>query len=121
MTMQDLNQLTISGHVRTEPELRRFDDGDSPARSRSRTPPTTTRPGTGSCSSTTSASGDPTPSTSPTRSRSDSGSSSPDDWTTYQQSLTGYQSIVSILADRVITMPATAEEPGSYTEQLALS
>ena len=28
MTMQDLNQLTISGHVRSEPQLHQYDDGD---------------------------------------------------------------------------------------------
>jgi hypothetical protein len=28
MTTQDLNQLTISGHVRSEPQLHRYDDGD---------------------------------------------------------------------------------------------
>lgn len=29
MSMQDLNQLTISGHTRGEPQLHRYDDGDT--------------------------------------------------------------------------------------------
>ena len=29
MTMQDLNQVTISGHILSEPQLHRFDDEDA--------------------------------------------------------------------------------------------
>jgi single-stranded DNA-binding protein len=29
MTTQDLNQLTISGHIRSQPQLHEYDDGDS--------------------------------------------------------------------------------------------
>jgi single-stranded DNA-binding protein len=122
MTIQDLNQLTISGHVRTEPELHRYDDGDS------------------TCTFTLTHTTDHHQTGHWELQLYHVSLWGPDAEyfaDTYElgqrivvtgrldcvhrESLTGYHSVVSIIAERIITMPAAAEDPVSYTEQLALS
>jgi single-stranded DNA-binding protein len=122
MTMQDLNQLTISGHVRSEPQLHRYDDGDIAC--------------TLTLSHTTdhhesghwelqlyhvSLWGDVAVDFAETfesgqrivvTGRLDC---------VHQQTLTGYQSVVSIIAERIITMPATVEDTSADSGQLLLS
>jgi single-stranded DNA-binding protein len=122
VTMQDLNQLTISGHVRSEPQLHRYDDGDI------------------ACTLTLSHTTD----------HHDSahwelqlyhvslwGDVAADFAETFelgqrivvtgrldcvhQRTLTGYQSVVSIIAERIITMPATVDETSADSDQLLLS
>jgi single-stranded DNA-binding protein len=121
-TQQDLNQITISGHVHSAPELHRYDDGDI------------------ACTLTLTHSTD----------HHQSGhwelqlyhvslwGPLAEDFAdtfeigqrivitgrldcVHQQTLTGYQSIVSIIAERVITIPAADQDTGIATGQLALT
>jgi single-stranded DNA-binding protein len=121
MQSQDLNQLTISGHVHSQPELHEFDDGDI------------------ACTLTLTHTTDHHQSGHwelqlyhvnlwgpPARDFADTFQIGQRIVITgrldclHQQTLTGYHSIVSIIAERIITIPATSEDTSASTGQLQL-
>ena len=122
MCIQDLNQLTISGRVRSEPQLQRFDDGDS------------------SCMFVLTHSTDHYQTGNWELQYYNVSIWGPDAQTfydtiqldqqvvvtgrldsVYEPTLTGYQPIVSIIATRIITLHAVPEQIGSVVEQLPLA
>jgi single-stranded DNA-binding protein len=121
MCTQDLNALTISGHVRSKPELQQYADGDSVCMFV--LTHTTDHHQTGNWELqfyNVSIWGPHAEYFADTfeidqrivvTGRLDS---------VYDETFTGYQPIVSIIANRIIAMHAPADDTG-YTEQLALS
>ena len=121
MYSQDLNQLTISGRVRSAPQLQQFDDGDM------------------ACTFVLTHSTDHHQSGNWELQYYNVSLWGPDAQTfydtieleqqivvtgrldsIYEQTLTGYQPIVSIIANRIITLNAGAEH-ASVVEQLRLA
>jgi single-stranded DNA-binding protein len=122
MCIQDLNQLTLSGRVRSEPQLQHFDDGDS------------------ACTFVLTHSTDHHQTGNWKLQYYNVAIWGPDARTfaedfeldqqivvtgrldsVYEQTLTGYQPIVSIIANRIITLHGAAEQATSDVEQLRLA
>jgi hypothetical protein len=116
MCIQDLNQLTISGRVRSEPQLQHFDDGDS------------------SCTLVLTHSTDHHETGHWELQYHNVAIWGPDARTfdqqivvtgrldsIYEPTLTGYQPIVSIIANRIITLHGASEQVASVVEQLRLA
>jgi hypothetical protein len=122
MCIQDLNQLTISGRVRSEPQLQRFDDGDSTCTFVLTHSTDHHQTGNWELQYYTVNIWGPDAQTFAKEfeleqqivvtGRLDS---------IYEPTLTGYQPIVSIIANRIITLPAVPEQVGSIVEQLRLA
>jgi hypothetical protein len=122
MCIQDLNELTISGQVRSQAQLQRFDDGDSCCTFV--LTHSTDHHQTGNWELqyyTVSIWGPDAQTFAETfeldqqivvTGRLDS---------IYEPTLTGYQPIVSIIATRIITLPAVPEQADSVAEQLRLA
>jgi single-stranded DNA-binding protein len=121
MTSQDLNQLTISGRVRSQPQLQHFDDGDQ------------------ACTFVLTHSTDHHQTGNWEIQYYNVAIWGPDAQTfydtveidqqivvtgrldsIYEQTLTGYQPIVSIIANRIITVDAGVEQ-ATVVEQLRLA
>jgi single-stranded DNA-binding protein len=121
MCIQDLNQLTVSGRVRSEPQLQQFDDGDM------------------ACTFVLTHSTDHYQSGHWELQYYNVSIWGPDAQTfaedfqvdqqvvvtgrldsIYEQTLTGYQPIVSIIANRIITVDGASEQ-ASVVEQLRLA
>ena len=122
MHRQDLNQLTISGRVRSEPQLQRFDDGDQVCTFVLTHCTDYHQSGNWELQYYNVAIWGPDAQTFydtieldqsiVVTGRLDS---------IYEPTLTGYQPIVSIIATRIITLPAVPEQIGSVVEQLRLA
>ena len=122
MCIQDLNQLTISGRVRSQPQLQHFDDGDM------------------ACTFVLTHSTDHHQTGNWELQYYNVAVWGPDAQTfydtiefdqqivvtgrldsIYEPTLTGYQPIVSIIANRIITLHGGTEHAGSVVEQLRLA
>ena len=122
MCIQDLNQLTISGRVRSEPQLQRFDDGDMVCMFVLTHSTDHHQTGHWELQYYNVAIWGPD-----VQAFYDSIGLDQQIVVTgrldsvYEPSLTGYQPIVSIIANRIITLHGAPEQPGSMVEQLHMA